>query len=256
MLSHPTLERLHSMRLSAMARAYEEQLEMADIESLSFDERLGLLVDREATDRADRRLKTRLRQAKLRLSATIEDLDLRHPRGLDKRQILSLAGCDWIREHHNLLLTGPTGVGKTYLACALAQKACSEGFTVCYLRVPQLFRDLGVAHLDGRYGKLLSRYARTDLLVLDDWGLSILAERERRDLYEILEDRTGRRSTLVASQLPVGKWHQVIGDPTLADAVLDRLVSCAYKVDLKGESMRRGKPQRPSTDTTGQHGEE
>jgi len=252
MLTHPTLERLHTMRLTGMARALEEQLEMADIESLSFEERLGLLVDREATERADRQLKTRLRQAKLRLSATIEDLDLRHPRGLDKRQILSLAGCDWIREHHNLLLTGPTGVGKTYLACALAQKACREGFTVRYLRLPQLFRDLEVAHVDGRYGKLLTRYAKTDLLALDDWGLSVLAERERRDFYEILEDRTGRRSTLVASQLPVGKWHQVVGDPTLADAVLDRLVSSAYKIALKGESMRRRRPQKPKMASTQQ----
>lgn len=251
MLTHPTLESLHAMRLTGMARAFEEQLEMADIESLSFEERLGLLVDREATDRADRRLKTRLRQAKLRLPATIEDLDLRHPRGLDKRQVLSLAGCEWIREHHNLLLTGPTGVGKTYLACALAQKACREGFTVRYLRMPQLFRDLKVAHVDGRYGKLLARYARTDLLALDDWGLSVLTERERRDIYEILEDRTGRRSTLVASQLPVGKWHEVIGDPTLADAVLDRLVSSAYKITLKGESMRRRQPQKPKTPAVG-----
>jgi len=256
MLTHPTLESLHTMRLGGMAKAYEEQLEMSDLESLSFDERLGLLVDREATERADRRLKTRLRQAKLRLSATIEDLDLRHPRGLDKRQILSLAGCDWIREHHNLLLTGPTGVGKTYLACALAQKACREGFTVCYLRVPQLFRELGVAHMDGRYGKLLSRYARTDLLALDDWGLSVLSERERRDLYEILEERTGRRSTLVASQLPVGKWHEVVGDPTLADAILDRLVSSAYKIDLKGESMRRRTPQRAKTEPARQMGDD
>jgi len=252
MLTQPLLDKLSRLGLAGFRTALEEQLHNPQYADLPFEERLGLLVDREATERADRRLKTRLRQAKLRLPATIEDLDLRHPRGLDKRQVLSLAGCDWIREHHNLLLTGPTGVGKTYLACALAQKACREGFTVRYLRMPELFRDLKVAHVDGRYGKLLSRYARTDLLVLDDWGLSVLTERERRDLYEIFEDRTGRRSTLVASQLPVGKWHQVVGDPTLADAVLDRVVSSAYKIVLKGESMRRRRPQKPKTGSTQQ----
>ena len=206
-------------------KAFAEQLEMAEIDSLSFEERLGLLVEREATERETRRLATRLRKAKLRHSATIEDLDFRHPRGLDKGQILSLASCQWISRHDNVLITGSTGVGKTYLACALAHTACREGFRALYLRLPKLFHELAVAKGDGRYGKLLAAYERLDLLVLDDdWGLAPLGEAERRDLLEILEDRAERRSTLVTSQLPVDKWHRVIGDPTLADAILDRLI--------------------------------
>jgi DNA replication protein DnaC len=238
MLMNPTLEQLHALRLTGMAKAYQEQRQIADVESLSFDERLGLLLDREATERADRRLRTRLRQAKLRVAAAVEDIDFRHPRGLDKRQVLELAGCDWIREHHNLLITGATGAGKTYLACAFAHKACLEDFTARYLRLPRLFRELEIARADGRYPKLLAAYARTDLLVLDDWGLAPLTEAERRDLYEIFEERTGLRSTLVASQLPVGTWHAVVGDPTLADAILDRLVSNAHEIALRGDTIR------------------
>ncbi len=238
MLIEPTLEQLHTLRLTGMAKAYQEQLDVADVESLSFEERLGLLLDREATERADRRLRTRLRQAKLRFPAAVEDIDFRHPRGLHKKQVLQLAACDWIREHHNLLITGATGTGKTYLACAFAHKACLEDFTARYLRLPRLFRELEVARADGRYPKLLAAYARTDLLVLDDWGLAKLTEAERRDLYEILEERTGLRSTLVASQLPVGKWHPVVGDPTLADAILDRLVSNAHEIALTGDTIR------------------
>jgi DNA replication protein DnaC len=239
MLTHPTLEKLLALRLFGMARAFEDQQRLPEIESLSFEERLGLLVDREMTDRENRRLKTRLRQARLRQQAALEDVDFRHPRGLDKSLIAQLSSCRWVDQHHNILITGPTGCGKTFLACALAHKACREGYTVRYLRLPRLFQDLQIAKGDGRYPKLLAALAKTDLIVLDDWGLAPLTDEQRRDLLELLEDRHGLRSTLVAAQLPVDKWHARIGDPTLADAILDRLIHNAYKIPLKGDSMRK-----------------
>ncbi len=239
MLTHPILDKLRSMRLAGMAKALEEQLEMPEIRSMSFEERVGLMVDREETERASRRLKNRLRTAKLRQSACFEDIDFHHPRGLDRAMLLDLASCRWIREHLNLLITGATGVGKSYLACALAHKACLEGFTVRYFHMPKLHRELAVARGDGRYGKLLVAIARLDVLVLDDFGMSPLDATERRDLYEIMEDRHGLRSTIATSQLPAEKWHRAVGDPTIADAILDRLVSSAYRLDLEGESIRR-----------------
>jgi DNA replication protein DnaC len=239
MLIHPTLERLRDLRLTGMLNALQEQMQSQEIETLSFEERLGLMVDREVTERDSRRLQTRLRQAKLRESAAIEDLDWRHPRGLDKGMVLSLASCQWIREHRNLLITGPTGVGKTYLGCAMAHKACREDYSVRYVRLPRLFRDLASARVDGSYGKLLAQCAKTDLIVLDDWGITPLSGEHRRDLLEMLEDRYGLRSTLVTSQLPVEQWHEYLDDPTVADAILDRLVHNAYTIKLKGESMRK-----------------
>jgi DNA replication protein DnaC len=239
MLSYPTLEKLHAMKLTGMAHALEEQMQMPEITSLSFEERLGLLVDREMTQRENRRLTTRLRKAKLRQHAAVEDIDYRHPRGLDKALMTTLCSCDWIRKHHNVLITGPTGCGKTFLACALAHKACREGYSARYTRVPRIFQELGIAKGDGRYSKLLTGFATMDLLVLDDWGLARLTDEYRRDLLEILEDRSGLRSTLVAGQLPVDRWHDLIGDPTLADAILDRLIHNAYKIELKGDSMRK-----------------
>jgi DNA replication protein DnaC len=239
MLTHPTLEKLQALRLTGMARAFEDQQRLPEIDSLSFEERLGLLVDREMTDRENRRLKTRLHQARLRQQAALEDVDFRHPRGLDKSLIAQLGSCQWIAHHHNILITGPTGCGKTFLACALAHKACREGYTVRYLRLPRFFQDLQIAKGDGRYSKILAALARTDLIALDDWGLAPLADEQRRDLLELLEDRHGLRSTLVAAQLPVDKWHAQIGDPTLADAILDRLIHNAYKLPLKGDSMRK-----------------
>ena len=239
MLTHPTLERLSTLKLTGMAKALTEQMALADIEGLSFLERLGLLVDREETERQSRRLSTRLRAAALREQATIEDLDFRSPRGLDRALILSLAGCDWIRRHRNVLIFGPTGTGKTYLACALAHTACRQDFSALYLRLPRFFAELDLARVDGRYGKLLSKLARADLVVLDDFGLAPLSDEARHDLLEILEDRHGRHSTLVTSQLPVGSWHESLGDPTLADAILDRLVHNAYKIELRGESLRK-----------------
>lgn len=241
MLNHPTLEKLAELRLSGMREALVEQQAMRDIEALDFEERLGLLVDREITVRDDRRLKTRLRSARLREQAAIEDLDYRHPRGLDKSLTQSLIGGQWIRQHLNLLITGPTGVGKTWIACALAHRACRDGFTAQYGRLSRLFDDLSYAHADGRYPSLMKKLARTDLLILDDWGLAKLTAAQRRDLLEVLDDRHDRRSTLVTSQLPVEHWHKIIGDPTLADAILGRLVHNAYRIELKGESMRKNR---------------
>jgi len=243
MLRHPTLAKLDELRLTGMAKAFEEQLQVsAPYAEMSFEERLGLLVDREALERTNRRLEYRLRRAKLRQVASVEDLDFRHPRGLDKRLMRSLIECRWIAEHHNLLLTGPTGTGKTYIACALAHKACREGYTALYARCSTLLRELELARADGRYGKLLDRMAKTDLLLLDDWGLVPLGEPQRRDLYEILEDRSGLRSTIVTSQYPVESWHELLGEPTLADAILDRLIHGASRIALTGESMRKGAP--------------
>lgn len=240
MLIHPTLDQLRALRLEGMAKAFEEQLAAGDLAAMSFEDRLALLIDRECLHRDNRRLGTRLRKAALRhKNACIEDVDFRATRGLDKSLVLNLASCDWLARHRNLLLTGPTGVGKTYLGCAFAQKACREGYTTHYVRLPRLFEDLRLAHADGRYPKLMASLARTDLLVLDDWGLTPLTDADRRELLELLEDRHELRSTLVTSQLPIEKWYDAIGHPTLADAILDRLVHNAYRIELHGESMRR-----------------
>ena len=243
MLNHPTLDKLQALRFTGMLKALIEQAAMPDIDALSFEERLGLLIDREMTEREDRRLKTRLRQAKLKQSACVEEIDYRHPRGLDKSLMRDLIQCQWIKRHLNLLITGPTGVGKTWIGCALAQKACREGYTALYLRLPRLLQELSIAKGDGTYAKLLVRLAKVDVLILDDWGLSRLIAEQRRDLLEIMEDRHDNRSTIVTSQLPLEKWHNSIGDPTLADAILDRLVHNAYKINLKGESMRKRKSE-------------
>jgi DNA replication protein DnaC len=239
MLNHPTFEKLHALRLTGMATAFREQLHLPESHGLSFEERLGLLVDREMTVRSDRRLTTRLRQAKLRLSASVEDIDYRHPRGLDTSLLLRLASCRWIAERHNVLITGPTGIGKTWLACAFGHKACREGYTVLYLRLPRWLQELAIAKGDGRYPKLMAALAKTALVILDDWGLAPLNDEQRRDVLELLEERHGRGATIVTSQFPVDHWHTVLGDPTLADAILDRLLHNAYKIALTGESMRK-----------------
>jgi DNA replication protein DnaC len=248
MLRHATLEQLQELKLHGMAKAFAEQLSTHDVSTLSFEERLGLLVEREATERSSRRLTTRLRKANLREQAALEDTDWRTRRGLDKAQIQRLSSCQWIAEHLNVLITGKTGVGKTFLACALAHKACREGYTALYVRVPRLFRNLTVARADGSYDRLLHTYARSDLLVLDDWGLAPIGAAEVRDLLEIFEDRYGRRSTLVTSQLPVKSWYESIGDPTLADSLLDRLLHGAYTIEMEGESMRSKRAKAANAD--------
>ena len=226
-----------------MVQALREQMDMPDIDALSFEERLGLLVDREVTERDQRRLKTRLRSAKLRVSACVEDIDYRHPRGLDKSMMAKLATCQWIRERRNVLITGPTGIGKTWLACALGHKACRDGLSALYLRLPRFLQELPIAKGDGRYVRMMKTLAKTDVLILDDWGLARLNDEHRRDLLEILEDRYDHRATIVTSQFPVEHWYDAIGDPTLADAILDRLVHNAYKIVLTGDSMRKRKPK-------------
>jgi len=241
MLIHPTLDQLRTLRLTGMLKALEEQMQMPDIDSLSFEQRLGLMADREITERQNRHLKTRLRKANLRQSASVEDIDYLHPRGLDKALVAKLQSCDWIKEHHNLIITGPTGTGKTFLACALAHKACREGLSALYVRIPRLLQDLFISKGDGRYGKLLKSISKTDLLLLDDWGMSKITSEQSRDLLEIIDDRHALRSTLITSQFPVDHWHELIEDPTLADAILDRIIHNAYKINLKGDSMRKKK---------------
>ena len=239
MLTQPTLDKLQTLRLHGMYHALVEQLHMPDIAALTFEERFGLLVDREITERENRRLTTRLRQAKLRQTACIEDIDYRHPRGLDKALMARLTTCQWVREHLNVLITGPTGIGKTWLGCALGHQACRDGLTALYLRLPRFLQELPLAKGDGRYGKLLTTLAKTDVLILDDWGLAPLSDENRRALLEIVDDRHDRRATIITSQLPVEHWHDALGDPTLADAILDRLVHNAYKIVLQGESKRK-----------------
>lgn len=243
MLTNPTLDKLQALRLGGMARALEEQLQNPAFQELEFAERLAMLVDREEIDRVNRLANRRLKRARLRQNATIEDVDFRAPRGLDKAMFLQLASCRWVEEHLNVLITGPASAGKSFLGCALAQKACREGYGVLYVRVPRLLGDLASARGDGRHPKLLASLARTRVLVLDDWGLGSLSDFGRHDLLEILEDRYECRSTIVTSQLPVGKWHDALGDPTLADAILERLVHNAYRIELKpnAESMRKKK---------------
>jgi DNA replication protein DnaC len=239
MLTHPTLAKLEELRLYGMLRALNDQMQSPESAGLSFEERLGLLVDREATARENQRMVTRLKKARLRQAASPEDVDFRHPRGLDRSQFLALCSCEWIRSRDNLLITGPTGVGKTYLACALAQKACREGYRVQYARTSRLLGEIALSRADGSYSRRLAALARVDLLVLDDWGLAPLTDEGRRDLWELLDDRYDRHSTLVTSQLPVEHWYEALGDPTLADAILDRLVHNAHKLPLQGESLRK-----------------
>ena len=240
MLTEPTLEKLQALRLDAFATAWVAQRQDPALGAVSFDERLGLLVEAEWLARENKRLTNALREAKLRLSqACVEDIDYAPRRELDKTLLRQLATCRWVHEHHNVLVTGMTGTGKSYVACALAQQACRRGHRALYRRLPRLFEELTLAHADGSYLRLLARLARIDVLVLDDWGLSALRDQDRRDLLEILEDRTGTRSTIVTSQLPPTKWHDYVGDPTIADAICDRLLHPAHRLVLKGPSRRK-----------------
>jgi len=238
-LTNQTMEKLAELKFTGMLKALKEQMEMPEIGSLSFEERFGLILDREATERENRRLANRLRKAKLKLGACVEDIDYRHKRGLDKSLMTQLATCRFVHEKNNVIIIGPTGTGKSYIAEALAQKACREGYSALRTRFPNLTRELEIAEHDGRYFKITKSLAKTDVLTIDDFGLDPLTAKQRRNLLEILEERYNLRSTIVTSQLPVNKWHEMIGDQTLADAILDRLVHNAYKITLKGESMRK-----------------
>ena len=239
MLNEQTIEKLYHMKLNGMAEAFKEQILQPDLAQMSFEERFALLVERHWTWKEDRRMKRLLSLAKLKINACIEDIDYRAPRGLQKSVILQLSSCDWVRNAHNVIITGPTGAGKTYLACALANRACRMGLSAFYIRIPNLFQELAIARADGSYSKIMKKLLRAKVLVLDDLGLSPMSAQERRDLLEVVEDRHGLTSTIVAAQLPIEHWHENIRDPTIADAVLDRLVHNAYKINLKGESMRK-----------------
>jgi len=240
MLNQQTVEKLHALRLHGIAEAFRAQSEQTGITELSFEERFALLVDQQWNWKQNRALARRLAHAKLRHRASVEDIDFRSPRGLDRALVRSLAqDSAWVRQHQNLFLIGPTGIGKSFLACALAEKACRDGFTAWYTRAAQLFRDLALARADGSLRRLFTRLAKVEVLLVDDWAMAPLADVERRDFLEICEDRYQIRSTILTSQLPVAQWHEQIGDPTLADSILDRLVHNAHRIEMQGESMRR-----------------
>ena len=245
MLNEQTVEKLHGMKLFGMAEGFRTQMESAEAGGLSFEERFALLVDQQWTWRENRALARRLRGAKLKERGVIEDINYQHPRQLDRKQIRSLITSDWVRQHHNLIFTGPTGIGKSWLACALAHKACRDGFTVLHKRTAELFRDLVVAHADGSFGRLLLKLSRIDVLLLDDFAMAPLKDTERRDFLEICDDRYQRRSLILTSQVPVEHWHEQIGDPTIADSILDRIVHDAYRIELNGESLRKKKGRKP-----------
>lgn len=239
MLAHPTLEQLHALGLHGMAKGFKELEHNPEVRGLDHAEWLGLILEYETTLRRQKRFETRTRAARLRHPASVEDVDYQSPRGLDRALFLKLAACDWLAERRNLLITGASGLGKSWLACALGQKACRQDVSVLYYRMPRLFTDLALARGDGRYSKLLRTIARTKLLILDDWGPETLTPDQARDLLEIVEDRYDAGSVMITSQIPVDRWHDMIGVPTLADAILDRVIHNAYRIDLSGESLRK-----------------
>lgn len=246
MLIQATLDSLNRLKLYGMAAALSEQLTQSAAHALAFEERIGLLVEREIVHRENRRLSRLLQVATLKERACLEDVDFRARRGLDRSQLASLTSCDWIRSGQNLIIHGATGCGKTFLGCAFAHQACRQGLSALYLRAPRLFDELGLCHADGSFRKRLAAIARVDLVVIDDFAISPLGARERNDLLELLDDRVGGRSTLITSQLPLELWHDYIGDPTLADAILDRLVHHSHRIELTGESLRKKPAEKGS----------
>jgi DNA replication protein DnaC len=241
MLLEQTLEKLRGLKLYGMLAAIEQQATQPEFHELSFEERLGFLVDREVLDRGNRRVTELLRKARLRQSACVENIDYQQPRGLEKSRMAALISCDFIRHHQNLLITGSTGCGKSWLACAIGQQACRQGISVRYIRVAKLLEELRISHADGTYIRLLAQLAKHELLILDDFGLDSLSRQDQLDLLEIIEDRHQIKSTLITSQLGVKHWHEYIGEPTIADAIIDRLINRAHQLQLKGESMRKEK---------------
>jgi DNA replication protein DnaC len=245
MLNQPTLEKLQTMKLYGMADAFRAQLETADTSQLSFEERFAMLVDQQWLWKENRALARRLRAAKLKERGVIEDIDYQHPRGLDRKLMRTLATSEWVRQHQNLLLIGPTGIGKTWLGCALAQRACRDGFTILHKRSAELFRDLAVAHVDGSFGRQLMKLSRIDILLLDDFAMAPLKDSERRDFLELCDDRYQRRSMILTSQLKLAHWHEQIGDPPLPMASWIALVHNAYRIELDGESLRKQRSRKP-----------
>ncbi len=239
MLNHQTIDKLHAMKLVGMAEALTDQLDQPDMDRLSFAERFALIVDHQWTWKENNRMGRYLKNARLKINACVEDIDFKSPRGLDQSVMMKLISCDWIRRHHNVIIIGPTGVGKTFLACALVNKACREGYRALYIRAPKFSYQLALARGDGSYGKAINQLARAHVLIIDDLGLAPMTDPERRDLLEVIDERHGHASTIVTSQLPVDHWHEQIGDPTVADAILDRLIHNAHKINLKGGSLRK-----------------
>jgi DNA replication protein DnaC len=239
LLQHPTIDRLRELGLEGMAKSLRDLTTNPELKALDHFEWLGILLEHEATRRQQKRFEARARTARLRHPASVEDVDYRAARGLDRALFLKLASCDWIREHRHCLLTGPCGVGKSWLACALGYKACRENLSVLYHRTPRLFAALALARGDGRYDKLMRQLGRVRLLILDDWGPEPLLPEQQRDLLEIVEDRYNIGSLIITSQLPVDRWYEIVGNPTLADAILDRIVHNAYRIELTGESLRK-----------------
>jgi len=239
MLTQQTLDKLYDMKLTAMAEAFAQQLAQPDLGELSFEDRFAMIVDRQWTFKEDRRMNRLLTTAKLRDSACIENIDFKTPRGLDKSLVIRLAGSDWIKKAQNVIILGPTGAGKTYLACAIANSACRSSYPVMYKRAPRLYQEIAIARADGSYPKLMNKLSKIKVLIIDDFCIAPMSDPERRDLLEVIEDRQSISSTIIATQIPIENWIEHIGDPTLADAILDRLVHNAHKINLKGESMRK-----------------
>jgi DNA replication protein DnaC len=246
MLNQPTIEKLYTMKLHGMADAFRTQLEATDMSQFSFEERFAMLVDQQWLWKENRALARRLISARLKERGVIEDIDYQHPRGLDRKLIRTLSSCEWVRQKQNVVLIGPTGIGKSWLGCALAHKVCRDGYSVLHKRMNELFRELAIAHADGSIGRVLLKLSRVDVLLLDDFAMAPLKDSERRDFLEICDDRYQRRSMILTSQMPVAHWHEQIGDPTIADSILDRLVHNAHRIELNGESMRKKRTRKPA----------